>query len=145
MIDVPCKDVKTILRLLRFILSDNVPFLTDASINALSIFFPTTSIKFSFALKLISEKSTAFTLPIIPLSCGGTIWPPSAQYTLYPLYSGGLWEAVNTIPASHPKWRTAKDNSGVGRKSSNKNTLILLADKTSATILANFLLLCLQS
>ena len=30
---------------------------------------------------------------------GGTIWPPSPQYTLYPLYSLGLWLAVTTMPA----------------------------------------------
>ena len=29
---------------------------------------------------------------MIPLSCGGVICAPSSQYTLYPLYSGGLEE-----------------------------------------------------
>ena len=32
------------------------------------------------------------------LSCGAMICPPSSQYTLYPLYSLGLWEAVITTP-----------------------------------------------
>ena len=82
---------------------------------------------------------------IISPSKGGTSCPPSSQYTLYPLYSGGLCEAVKTIPHWQPKCLTAKDNSGVARRSSNKKTSIPLAENTSATILANDLLLCLQS
>ena len=53
----------------------------------------------------------------------GVICPPSAPYTLYPLYSGGLWLAVITIPASAFKCRTAKDSSGVGRRDSKHRLL----------------------
>ncbi len=142
--EVPWMEVKTIFRFsFPFVLK--VPFLTEAFIKASSTSLPIVSIKFSLALKLIWEKSKRFTSAIISLSCGGTICPPSFQYTLYPLYSGGLWEAVYTIPASHPKCLTAKESSGVGRKSSNKYTLMLFAEKTSATIFANSLLLCRQS
>ncbi len=34
------------------------------------------------------------------MSIGGTIWAPSAAYTLYPLSAGGLWLAVTITPAA---------------------------------------------
>ncbi|MBA7507778.1 hypothetical protein ES706_06498 [subsurface metagenome] len=43
---------------------------------------------------------------------------PSASQNLIPLYSGGLWEAVMMMPASHEKWRMAKESTGVGVKPS---------------------------
>ena len=49
----------------------------------------------------------------------GVICAPSSQYTLYPLYSGGLWLAVILIPAIHPSFLTAKESSGVGLRLSN--------------------------
>ena len=76
---------------------------------------------------------------------GGTICPPPFQYTLYPLYSGGLWEAVNTIPQIHFNFLTAKDNSGVGLKDEKRNTFKLFAEKIFATILARYSLSFLQS
>ena len=56
------------------------------------------------------------------LSCGETICAPSSQYALYPLYSFGLCEAVQTTPPLHFKCLIAKLNSGVGRRLSNKKT-----------------------
>ena len=86
---VPCKLVNTIFRFSRPLIS-KVPLRREAFQKASSISEPIDVIKFSLALKLISEKAKAFTSSIMPLSCGGTICPPSVQYTLYPLYSGGL-------------------------------------------------------
>lgn len=48
-----------------------------------------------------------FTSFIISESLGAVICAPSSQYTLYPLYSDGLWLAVITIPAIHPRCLTA--------------------------------------
>ena len=51
----------------------------------------------------------------IPSETPPEICAPSFQYTLYPLYSFGLWLAVMLIPAAHPSFRTAYESSGVGR------------------------------
>jgi hypothetical protein len=71
---------------------------------------------------------------MIPASSGGTICPPSCQYTLYPLYSGGLCEAVSTIP-HNLNVLLQKRQLGVGLNSENKYTSIPFAEKTSATVL----------
>src|SRR5699024_5561025 len=72
------------------------------------------------SIVLIVEKSVIlFTSSIICLSFGGTICAPSSQYTLYPLYSGGLWLAVIITPAVHPNFLTVKESSGTGLKDSN--------------------------
>ena len=81
-IEVPCKEVKTTFKFSLSILGDKEPFFTAAAINTSSTSLPMVSINASFAVNLISEKSKAFTFPIILPSCGGTICPPSAQYTL---------------------------------------------------------------
>ena len=47
-------------------------------------------------------------------ACSGGSCAPSLQYTLYPLYSLGLCEAVMFIPAVQPSSRTAKERQGVG-------------------------------
>ena len=53
----------------------------------------------------------------ISASAGGTIWLPSPRYTLYPLSSGGLWDAVTITPAAQPNSRIAKARTGVGSAS----------------------------
>ena len=73
----------------------------------------------------------------MPVSCGGVICAPSSQYTLYPLYSGGLWFAVILIPAIQPSFLTAYESSGVGRRLSNTYALIPLAARQSAAATAN--------
>ena len=60
------------------------------------------SIASSFDIFLISAKSVLFTSAIISPSIGSDICAPSSQYTLYPLYFGGLWLAVTTIPDIQP-------------------------------------------
>ena len=105
-------------------------------INFSSIILSITSISFEFPLNFISSNETLFISLISRLSIGGTICPPSFQYTLYPLYSGGLCEAVKTIPQVQPSSFTAKDNSGVGLNSLKTYALILFAENTSDTILA---------
>jgi len=49
---------------------------------------------------------------------------PSFQYTLYPLYSFGLWLAVRTIPVVAPSFLTANESSGVGRSALKTYVLI---------------------
>src|SRR5690554_7674576 len=88
---------------------------------------------------------TFLTSSMMAASWGGRSCPPSLQYTLYPLYSFGLCDAVMTTPAEHFKWRTAKDNCGVGRKSPKRYTLIPLAAKTSAARREKCLELFLES
>jgi len=61
------------------------------------------------------------------------------------LYSGGLCEAVSTIPAWQFKWRTANDNSGVVLRAEKRNTFISFAENTSATNCDNVSLLWRQS
>ena len=61
------------------------------------------------------------------------------------MYSGGLWLAVTTIPAVHPKFLTAKDNSGVGLKLSNLYVLIPFAFKQSAACSLNSVDILLES
>jgi hypothetical protein len=51
------------------------------------------------------------------------------------LYSFGLCEAVQTTPPLHFKYLIAKLNSGVGRRLSNKKTLIPLAAKYTISLL----------
>ena len=94
---------------------------------------------------MVDKSVTAFTSAIISLSVGSTICAPSSQYTLYPLYSGGLWLAVTTIPAMHPNSLTAKDNSGVGLKVSKRYVLIPFAFKQSAASLLNSCDILLES
>ena len=74
---------------------------------------------------------------MICASLGAVICAPSSQYTLYPLYSGGLWLAVTTIPAVQPSVRSAKDSSGVGRRLSKMYALIPFAANTHAAVSAN--------
>lgn len=50
---------------------------------------------------------------VIALAISGITCAPSSQYTLYPLYSGGLWLAVITTPDIAFKFLIANDNSGV--------------------------------
>ena len=77
----------------------------NAAINASSISYPIMlyrplTLASSSSIVLTSLKSvTALTSLIICVSLGAVIWHPSSQYTLYPLYSGGLWLAVTIIPA----------------------------------------------
>ena len=117
-IEVPCNAVKTMFKsVLPALFKDN-PAIISVYFSSSSV--PTFSISASFASQRISSNLVARTCSMTPLSCGGTNWPPSFQYTLYPLYSLGLCEAVKTIPKSQPNSRTAKLSSGVGRNSSNK-------------------------
>lgn len=89
--------------------------------------------------------STRLTLSTIIESSGATTWFPNGEYTLYPLYSFGLWLAVNTIPDTHPRWRTQKERRGVGRISPKINTLMPFAASTRAASSANLLELFLES
>ena len=57
-------------------------------------------------------------------SAGGTIWLPSPRYTLYPLSSGGLCDAVTITPAAQPNSRTAKARTGVGSASGSTIAMI---------------------
>ena len=57
----------------------------------------------TLGMVMASCTEIAFTSRMIPASCGGVICAPSSQYTLYPLYSGGLWLAVTLIPATQPR------------------------------------------
>ena len=79
------------------------------------------------------------------MSVGSTICAPSSQYTLYPLYSGGLWLAVITIPAIQFNCLTAKDSSGVGLNESNLYVLIPFAFKHNAVSSLNSLDILLES
>ncbi len=78
-------------------------------------------------------------------SWGATTWAPSFQYTLKPLYSLGLCEAVTTQPLWQPSSRMANESSGVGRRASNRNTVMPLAEKISAAMRANSGLLLRES
>ena len=86
-----------------------------------------------------------FTSFIISESLGAVICAPSSQYTLYPLYSDGLWLAVITIPAIHPRCLTANDNSGVGLNDGKTYALIPLALRQSAASSQNSGDICLES
>ena len=111
-----------------------------------SISLPMISISSLLPLNLISlALRILLTSAIVFLSCGAIIWAPSSQYALYPLYSFGLCEAVRIIPLWHPNLRMVYDISGVGRRSSNRYTLMPFAEKMSAEILANLRLLLRQS
>ena len=68
----------------------------------------------------------------IAVSIGGTIWAPSARYTLYPLSPGGLWLAVTITPAQAPASTTEKAMTGVGNGRSNRCTAIPCPAKTAA-------------
>ena len=100
----------------------------------------------SLLIVFISAKSfIAFTSSIIPLSIGATICAPSSQYTLYPLYLGGLWLAVIIIPAVQPNSLTVNDNSGTGLKDSNTYVFIPFAFKHNAVISLNSFDIFLES
>ena len=93
---------------------------------------------FSFSMVFTMSKEVTFaTSAIIPVSCGGVTCAPSSQYTLYPLYSLGLWLAVITIPAIHPSVRTANESSGTGRRLLNTYVLIPFAARQSAAASVN--------
>ena len=64
---------------------------------------------------------------------------------MYPLYSGGLWDAVITIPQIQDKSLTPKEISGVGLISSKIYVLILFALKILETISERYLPLFLLS
>ena len=80
-IDVPCKEVNTIFSL-SFSGALKSPCLIDASAKALSSSLSIYWIRLSSALNLISLKSRASIAFIISPSSGGTVCPPSCQYTL---------------------------------------------------------------
>ena len=82
---------------------------------------------------------------MIITSLGDVTCAPSSQYTLYPLYSGGLWLAVTTIPAIHPRSLTANDNSGVGLRDGKTYALMPFAFRQSAASSANSGDILLQS
>ena len=86
-----------------------------------------------------------FISSVIAFAICGITWAPSSQYTLYPLYSGGLWLAVITIPAIVFKFLTAKDNSGVVLKESNIYAFIPQAANVFAASIQNSLDICLLS
>ena len=74
---------------------------------------------------------------MISLSLGAVTCAPSSQYALYPLYSGGLWLAVITIPEMQCRVRSAKESSGVGLNASNTYALIPFAQRQRAASSAN--------
>ncbi len=77
---VPCNEVKTIFRSFRASAEiSELPFLTEASRNALSTLASIFSIRSSFALKLISLNWSLLISSITILSWGGTSCPPSCQ------------------------------------------------------------------
>ena len=150
---VPCIGVKNIF--ISFptlsIISCLRTWVLTASTNALSTSSPITfNNPFSIAsflliVGIVLYSFTSLTSLIISEAIAGHTCPPSVQYTLYPLYSGGLWLAVITTPAVHPKYLTAKDNSGVGLKLSNIYAFIPQAAKVLAVSRQNSADLCLLS
>ena len=149
---VPCNGVYTIFKLsaASFIASGFNVFFFNSFIYKSSKSGPITlyrlfSIASSFDIVLISAKSVLFTSAIISPSIGSDICAPSSQYTLYPLYFGGLWLAVTTIPDIQPNFLTANDNSGVGLKDSNIYVFIPFAFKISAASSLNSVDICLES
>ena len=99
--------------------------------------FPLFNASSSVVVFTVERSSIARTSAVTPLSCGGVNCAPSSQYTLYPLYSGGLWLAVMLMPAMQPNSRTAKDSSGVGRRDSNLYALMPFAASVIAASMAN--------
>ena len=73
----------------------------------------------------------------IPASWGGTIWHPLPQYTLYPLYSFGLCDAVTMMPAAAPFSATHVARSGVGTIRAKRCTGTPRATQTEAASRAN--------
>ena len=65
------------------------------------------------------------------------IWAPSAQYTLAPLSSRGLWLAVIISPAAARSRRTAKARTGVGTGAPNDRTRRPAPVSTAAASAAN--------
>jgi hypothetical protein len=90
-----------------------------------------------------SRSATSFAGPTasmafaMPPSCGGTICAPLPQYTLYPLYSGGLWLAVTITAAAAPSCPRAKAVTGVGDTSRNTHAGMPSAASTMAVSCAN--------
>lgn len=70
-------------------------------------------------------------------SCGDITWEPLPQYTLYPLSSLGLWDAVTITPVAAPYRMVAKDTKGVGHTDENKYTGMDDDIKTLAVSSAN--------
>ena len=117
-----------------------------SSNSGLIVLYNPFDIASSFDIDFIFEKSEIeFTSAIISESIGSVICAPSSQYTLYPLYFGGLWLAVTTIPDIHPNFLTAKDNSGVGLKDANMYVLMPFAFKINAASWLNSVDMCLES
>ncbi len=114
--EVPCKAVNIMLLLFLFLTSLFIAFSKQILINGLSISSSIISINSGLELKFTSLNFNFSISDIKKLSMGGTICPPSFQYTLNPLYSGGLCEAVKTIPHKHFNFLTAYESSGVGLK-----------------------------
>ena len=119
--EVPCRAVKT-----RFKFAFPIPgfMLNWATFwrYSWSASSPNSAMRSSPPSHRMSSNWTSRTARRMAWSCGGTSWPPSSQYTLYPLYSFGLWEAVKTMPAWHPYCRTEKLNWGVGRREGKRKT-----------------------
>src|SRR5574344_699513 len=90
------------------------------------------------ALLIVLIFSTALTSLMIPTSCGSITCAPSSQYALYPLYCGGLCDAVTTTPVLQPNVLIAKLSSGVGRRLVKRYAFIPFAANTRAVISLNF-------
>ena len=118
--EVPCKAVKTILMSFLLFTSSLIAFSKQLLINGLSISLSIISINSGLKLKFTSLNFNFSISEINKLSIGGTICPPSFQYTLNPLYSGGLWDAVKTIPHKQFNFLTAYESSGVGLIAENR-------------------------
>lgn len=73
------------------------------------------------------------------LSCGGIIWAPLFQYTLYPLSSLGLCEAVTITPANKRFSAIANGTNGVGTMRLYNQTGIPSFKKTHAESSANLI------
>ena len=89
------------------------------------------------ALLIVLIFSTALTSLMIPTSCGSITCAPSSQYALYPLYCGGLCDAVTTTPVCALSLRIANESSGVGRSDLKRYAVIPLAAKMRAVASAN--------
>src|SRR5664280_1744795 len=87
-----------------FIISGLILIFFTSLRNNSSVSLPILLILSLLPLNLILFTEVIFrTSVVIASSCGATTCPPSFQYALYPLYSGGLCDAVITTPLWHLK------------------------------------------
>ena len=138
------KDYLEIIRYPSYYISLKDCFLTS-SIYTSSIFsskYNSSPLSIALSLsnvRILAKSVTRATESIIASACSSAICAPSSQYTLYPLYSAGLWLAVITIPEIQFRNLTAKESIGVALKSLKRYAFIPLPANTEAASSANSL------